>query len=137
MVHQCWEQEDILTTRYDFTEVKLKGKSLGIYAIEEHFEKQLVESQQRREGPIVKFSEEGLWSGIDRQLQNHGYIHFDYRSTVDDWENAEAEAFGQKKIDSNPVLREQYKTARQLMFDFKNGTKPAEEIFDLEKLAKF
>lgn len=137
LVHQSWLAEDILTPRYDFTEVRLNGKSLGIYAIEEHFEKQLVESKSRREGPILKFSEEGMWSGIERQLENHGYLHFDYRSTVMDWENAETEAFTQKQIEKSPVLSKQYEVARQLMFDFKTGQRSAADVFDLEKLAKF
>lgn len=137
LVHQCWMDEGILTPRYDFTAVSLNGKSLGIYAIEEHFDKQLVESQQRREGPILKFSEEGMWSGIERQLQNQGYIHNDYRSTVGDWENAEAEAFGQQDFLSDTLLSEQYEKARQLMYDFKNDLLPAKQVFDLEKLARF
>lgn len=137
LVHQCWMEEGVLTPRYEFTEVTLNGKSLGIYAIEEHFEKQLVENQQRREGPILKFSEEGMWSGIERQLQNHGYVHHDYRASIDDWENAWSEAFGQQRTLSDSVLKKQYKAARQLMFDFKNGLKPAIEVFDIDKLARF
>lgn len=137
LVHQCWMDEGILTPRYDFTAVSLNGKSLGIYAMEEHFDKQLVESQQRREGPILKFSEEGMWSGIERQLQNQGYIHNDYRSTVGDWDNAEAEAFGQQDFLSDTLLSRQYEKARQLMFDFKNDLLPAKQVFDLEKLARF
>jgi hypothetical protein len=137
LVHQCWLQEGILTTRYEFTEVLLNGQSLGIYAIEEHFEKQLVESQERREGPILKFSEEGLWSGIERQLQNHGYIHYNYRSSVDKWENAPTEAFGQQRIMKDTLLSKQFASARQLMFEYKNGLKPAAEVFDLDKTARF
>ena len=58
-MHQIFKDEDILTTRYGFISVKLNGKSLGIYAYEEHFDKQLLEYNQRREAPILKFNEEG------------------------------------------------------------------------------
>ena len=37
------------------------GDKLGIYAIEEHFSKELLESQGRREGVIVRFNETALW----------------------------------------------------------------------------
>ncbi len=138
LVHQCWRQEGILTSRYDFTEVRLNGKSLGIYAIEEHFEKQLVENQGNAgRVPFLNFSEEGLWSGIERQLQDHGYIRYNYRSSVDKWENAPAEAFGQQRIMKDSSLSKQYAAARQLMFDYKNGLKPASAIFDLDKTARF
>ena len=60
-MHKIFKKEDILTTRYEFIDVKLNNKQLGIYAYEEHFEKQLLESSNRREGPILKFNEEGLW----------------------------------------------------------------------------
>ncbi|MBT4775040.1 MAG: hypothetical protein HON99_04930, partial [Crocinitomicaceae bacterium] len=37
VLHKLFEQEDVLTTRYDFSPIMLNGKNLGIYAIEEHF----------------------------------------------------------------------------------------------------
>ncbi|MEL7222895.1 MAG: CotH kinase family protein, partial [Bacteroidota bacterium] len=66
LLHKWWKTQDVLTPRYDFVELLVNGESRGIYAFEEHFQKQLVESQERREGPIVKFSEEGFWSGVAR-----------------------------------------------------------------------
>ena len=39
----------------------LNGKNLGIYALEEHFDKALIESNKFREGPILKFDESILW----------------------------------------------------------------------------
>ena len=56
-----FRKEDVLTTRYGFINVELNGQDLGVYAYEEHFDKLLVESNNRREGPIVKFSEEAFW----------------------------------------------------------------------------
>jgi len=37
--------------------MELNGQDMGVYAFEEHFDKLLIESNNRREGPIVKFSE--------------------------------------------------------------------------------
>ncbi|NNC82599.1 MAG: hypothetical protein HKN79_03405, partial [Flavobacteriales bacterium] len=59
--HQIFESEDVLTTRYGFVPVYLNNENLGLFAYEEHFEKQLVESRDRREGPILKLSEDQLW----------------------------------------------------------------------------
>ena len=55
--HKIFEYEDILTTRYIFVPVIINGEKKGVYALEEHFDKQLLEHRKRREGPIVKFDE--------------------------------------------------------------------------------
>ena len=60
--HNLLEQEDLLATRYDFTYLKLNDKPLGLYVYEEHFAKQLVEHQKRREGVILKFDEDEFWN---------------------------------------------------------------------------
>src|SRR5262245_1985592 len=62
--HQALEREDIIPLRYDFVEVTINGKDLGVYALEEHFDKRLVEHQRRREGPILKFDESLHWRDI-------------------------------------------------------------------------
>ncbi|MGH7456765.1 MAG: hypothetical protein ACRENG_35780, partial [bacterium] len=60
--HQALKRESMIPLRYDFIEVTLNGKDLGVYALEEHFEKRVVEYNQFREGPIVKYNEELLWN---------------------------------------------------------------------------
>lgn len=74
MFHKLLSAEDVLSPKYDFIEVSLNQKDLGIYAFEEHFDKQLPESQQRREGPIIKLTEDLFWLGMKRQfaLQKDG-----------------------------------------------------------------
>ena len=49
--------EGVLAPRYEFMNLTFNGDKLGIYAIEEHFSKELLESQGRREGVIVRFNE--------------------------------------------------------------------------------
>ena len=52
--HQNLMNEGILTTRYDFVNVMLNGELLGTYAIEENFNAELLESQGRRQGVILR-----------------------------------------------------------------------------------
>ncbi|MGY8927818.1 MAG: CotH kinase family protein, partial [Flavobacteriales bacterium] len=59
--HKLFEKEDVLTTKYIFVPVIINGQKMGVYALEEHFDKQLLEARNRREAPIVKFDEEGVW----------------------------------------------------------------------------
>ena len=137
LLHQFWEREDVLTTRYDFVELTLNGRPLGIYAYEEHFEKQLVESRRRREGPILKFSEDGFWLGIERQLQHHGFVRTESGHSAMAAETAPIQAFDEKKTAASPDLAAQFERAQSLLEQYRAGTRPAAEIFDLTRLARY
>ncbi len=137
LLHRMWEREDVLTTRYDFIELFLNGKSLGIYAFEEHFEKQLAEFKQRREGPIVKLNEDGFWAGVERQLNNHGYTRFEAAHTIMEKDNADIGTFNEGRIAASPTLAQEYEQARELLHQFQYGLKSPADIFELERLAKF
>ncbi|HIE72393.1 MAG TPA: hypothetical protein EYP98_20740, partial [Planctomycetes bacterium] len=39
----------------------INGTPKGVYYLEEHFSKELLEAQGRREGPIVRFDESAMW----------------------------------------------------------------------------
>ena len=54
-------EQGVLVPRYSFVNVTLNGQDLGIMAVEEHFSRELLEAQQRREGPIIKFDETLMW----------------------------------------------------------------------------
>ena len=41
--HKLFEKEDVLTTRYQFKVVYINGVNRGVYALEEHFDKRLLE----------------------------------------------------------------------------------------------
>ncbi len=126
--HKIFEKEDVLTTRYDFVPVFLNNKSLGLYAYEEHFEKQLVESRKRREGVILKFSENQFWAT---------YKHTHNTDSMPVYEAADILPFKLKKTLKNPVLYKQFLIAQNLLYEYKYQLKKASTIFDLKKLAKF
>ncbi len=137
VLHKFFEREDVLTTRYDFVSLELNKKLLGIYAYEEHFDKVLVEHQKRREGPIVKFSEDGFWAGVKRQLEKINGLDHDIQQPVKMMETAPIEPFKEGKLLASPELASQYETAQNLMYQYRNGLKAAEEIFDIDKLARY
>ncbi len=135
LLHEFWKKEDILTTRYDFITLSVNGKSLGTYAYEEHFEKQLLEYQNRREGPIIRFSEEGLWDDRSRKIQagvSKNTVTEISKSTA-----ADIKPFKEAKTSKSEVLSEQYTIAQNLLYQYQQGLKSAEEIFDLEQMAKY
>ena len=134
--HDLLNYVDVLSPRYDFLEVQINDQSPKVYALEEHFTKYLVESQKRREGPIIKLSEDHYWEGMAR--------HFDVNKGLAPASNKERalwtsriEAFKAKRTYSDTTLRAQFQIAQNLILQFKYGLKSTSEIFDIDKLAKF
>ena len=58
ILHKLLKYEKLPYLRYKFIPVSLNGKYLGIYALEEHFGKELIENSGFREGPILKISDQ-------------------------------------------------------------------------------
>lgn len=61
LFHRLLKYEGLIALRYDFIKAIINGKDLGVFALEEHFEKRLIEHNELREGPIIKFNENLLW----------------------------------------------------------------------------
>jgi hypothetical protein len=51
----------ILSPRYFFVDVRINDQTIGVMALEEHFTKELLESQSRRNGPILAIDDELYW----------------------------------------------------------------------------
>lgn len=130
-MHEVCDLEGVLSTSYDFLPVEINGVSQGIYAIEEHFDKQLLEHRKYREGPIIKIDESGFWallaSGKKEEL-NASYPYF---------ESAMITCFKEGRTEKSPVLSNQFVNAASLLYLFKNLYAKPELIFDLEKTAKY
>ncbi len=129
--HVLYSSQDILTTRYGFTPLIMGNKSKGLYAWEEHFTKQLVEYRQRREGPILKFSEEAFWQ-IQRIAKETGHWP-DFPA----YNCSVVEPFSQNKTVKNRVLYREFLIGAQLMNQYKYNTGKPADIFDLPRLAKY
>ena len=130
--HRLFEKEDVLTTRYQFKVVYINGINKGVYALEEHFDKRLLEYRNRREGPIVKFDESGVWQGHLLQMQEQkDFPKYPY------FESAEVLPFSKKKTRRNPVLLNQFLLAQSHMSRFRNLDPILEDYLDVDKMARF
>ncbi len=131
---QLMRREGVTALRYDFVDVTLNGKDLGIYALEEHFEKRLIEHNERREGPILRYDEEPMWREINqitrpfRGAENSG---------SGDYLAAEPDGFGTKAIASDPAVQAMYVTAVHLLEQFRRGEVTTSKAFDYKKLATY
>jgi len=130
--HKFYDVEDILTTRYGFIPLIINHNSKGIYAWEEHFEKQLLESRNRREGPILKFSEDAFW-----QIQKYSIQIDESWPLMPYYEAAVIKPFKPSKTMETPTLYHQFLNAQKLAHQYKNRLMPPGTIFDLDKLAKY
>ncbi|MDC0189579.1 CotH kinase family protein, partial [Flavobacteriales bacterium] len=130
VIHEMCHDEDILSNRYEFYPVRLNGISLGVYALEEHFTKQLVESQNRREGPILKFDESGFWQQQLYHKSNQKYLHKPI------FEASKILPFQKGKTIKTENLKNQFLIAQNLMLKYKNGDDDIATYLDIDRLAK-
>jgi hypothetical protein len=131
IAHRIFSSEDVLTTRYGFVPVIFNGKSLGIYAYEEHFDKHLVESNNRREGPILKLTEEALFA-VQKLYFAEGKQY-----TISYFDACDIMPFKKNRTCKNKTLYNEFLIAQNLVYQYKNNLRPVSEIFDTKSLAKY
>ena len=130
LAHKLFEDEDLLTTRYGFIPVYLNNKSLGIYAYEEHFDKQLVESKKRREGPILKLDEDGFWELI--RIGQKGIY-----KKMPVYAAAEILPFKMNRTMTNPTLKKEFLIAQNLVWQYSYFKTNVSNLFNINQLAKY
>lgn len=136
LFHKMLEKEDVLAPRYDFIKLKLNNEDLGIYAYEEHFEKQLFESQKRREGLILKITEDLVWLGMTRSKYlppKHQMIQKESYS----FDASEIRPFKESSTQNSETLAKQFEAAQSLLHQLKYGLKSASEVVDIQRFARF
>ena len=145
LFHQLLKEEDILHLRYDFVEVILIiesdfariNKSLGLYALEEFFEKQLIENNQRREGVIVKLDEGYFWEQRARFIRDKLPLDNIPRTGWDKRESYPILPFSQSRVREDSTLLKQFLTAKTLMQGYLDDSLIISEVFDVDRMAKY
>ena len=138
-------RDGLIGLRYDFIGVTLNGKLLGVYALEEHFDKGLIEFNRRREGPILRFDEALWWD--ERQHFGEYDVRLREETAIYDMER-ELPGFGTYyamplityeaiAIRSDPALFGQFQVGLNLLEGFRSGRYATGEVFDIEQLARY
>jgi hypothetical protein len=117
------KHSNIIALRYDFLNVNINGKPWGLYAIDEHLEKRLLENNNLKEGPIVQFNTQWYW--------------YDKPGIKDKHYGSPVEPYQSNKVLNDPLLQKQFQLANDLLFQFRNGDKTASKVFDVDKLSTF
>jgi len=128
-LHQAMRREGIISLRYDFIDVTLNGKDLGIYALEEHFEKRLLENNHRIDGPIINFSEKA-------DVANIWLFGWPTDKRVDFY-SGEIDVYYANKSIKDPELSKQFMVAKNLLESFREGKLKTSDVFDINILAKY
>jgi len=136
LIYEHLRQEDLLAVRYFYVRLVINGEDHGIFALEEHFSKELLESQNRREGVILRFDEAALFN----YLVNHGEESNPNFEKLHLWPAAEAHPvreFRSATVNRSPELASQRDSAIQLLTLFKQGKLPASQVFKVQETARF
>ena len=126
---QNLRKEDLLAVKFEFINLKINGKDMGVYALEEHFTKELLETQKRREGVIISFDEHRFWSKFPPSQSNLSW------NAV--YQTSDLNVRNTKQVESSPTLSKQKEIALNLLRGFQENKLQGEQVFDTAKLGKF
>ena len=133
LFYELLKHEGLITLRYDFIKVSVNGDKKGIFAIEEHFDKRLIENNKKREGLILKLDETNQVASFLHQSENQKRkLIMDYQR--DSYSLSPFNTYS--KILEDKKLFEQFKLATSMFEAFRSNTLSTKDIFDIDQFAK-
>jgi hypothetical protein len=129
LFHKTLKQEKLLGLNYEFVNLILNGKPMGIYAIEEHFSKEMIETNQRREGVVVSYEEYRMWNLL---FENRRNLHWDNLYRTSNFQTSNS-----NRIQKSSMLSSQNLVALNLLKKLQEEKLKGENIFAAEKTGKF
>lgn len=143
--HIAMSLTDNVAIRYSLVDFSLNGEYLGLYALEESFDKYLVENNRYREGPVLKLDERYNWYTFllkkfkEKQVSTpyvdamEPYFRKGGASTV----NSFMVPFKLHKTYRDSTLKNAYLRAHSLYAGFRDGQLSVEDVFDVEALTNY
>lgn len=128
--------EGVVAPRYRFVKVVFNSTPKGIYALEEHFAKEMLESNGRRESAILKFNENPTWINAARVGST---ISDEKRSALapEHFRLAAVSAFAESHLAADEVLARMRDAGLSLLREFVEGGCRASDAFDVRLLARY
>ena len=117
----------ILAPRYLFVNEIINGNKIGVMALEEHFSKEILEANERKESVIIKLDETLFW---ENKANNNSDSYHNYTA-------ASISAFNEKRIEKSSSLKSNYRVAVGLLRSFISGSLKASDVFDVELLGRY
>ena len=121
IIDKTRELYGLVSLRRELVRVTVNGNDIGIMEIEEHFSKELLESNGRKESVILRFDESDSW---------------EYGEAFD-FTNTNIDSFRQGTIESSINLKSHNQLAQGLLRSFANETLKPSEVFDTKEMGLF
>ena len=139
LINKVVKDNDITGLRYEFLNVDMKLSDtgatipMGIMALEESFDKILIENNRRREGLIFGFDETMIWD--DRKQVKD--LQLDYPADLNRPSVGELpiKIYNENKTLSDPGLSKQFQVGKNLIVGLRDNKLKLSEAFDVDKLA--
>jgi len=117
LYHRTLNHIGLISLNYDFIDVFINGEYIGIYAIEEPPNLDIIEKNRRRDGILVKSLE------INKDLiLNGGFANFVYQ---------------RKKVNTKPFLTKTWAMFTSTYLKYHNNNIKYESYYDINKMAKY
>ena len=138
--HSHQRREGVLALRYLLVRLVLNGEDKGIYAAEEHFSQELLESQGRQPGLVVQFEEAGHWRRV--AVDPDGWLKVmggkeDWAYNITCADQMPVVAARRAKAAASPPIATQRDAAVQLLRSLIEGRIPPSRVFKVEKLGRY
>jgi len=132
----AFKKEDIIGLRYEFIDVTINGEHKGVYALEEHFDKYLLEDNNRREGIFIKFDEDSYRNYL---YQESVYLNAPLPGSEREnyYPLAIVDTFKTNSVMEDPIKKAQFERAHNLLQSFRQGSLKTHEVFDVDILARY
>jgi hypothetical protein len=124
LIYDFYQSVGGVSIRYEFIDVFVNGIYKGVYAVEEFFNSDMIEANEKRDGVIIKANENVMW-----EARAYDLLVPDYR------ENIEVFNYNSEISDARSLELSTY--AINLYQQFLEGQLLLEQVFDVELLAKY
>lgn len=143
------KREKLLGLRYNFLEGAIHIKSnnsskyvsrdVGLYAMEETFDKRTLESNAAKESVILKFSEDVWWNEVKKSIKagsSLGYSWEDFMNhSIVERAKFPILPFSEEKTILDSTMNGYFKLSKGLLESVYIGNTTIDEVFDVKKLA--
>tara|TARA_B110001450_G_scaffold145127_1_gene135682 strand:- start:3489 stop:5012 length:1524 start_codon:yes stop_codon:yes gene_type:complete len=123
--HETLRREDIISLRYKFITVLINGESKGVYALEEHFDKNLLDYNHKENSALVRFNEDYFW--VNNPVPKHS------SKMTEDWQSALIDTYGNINSYNNIF----YSNGKKILKAHRNGEITTSEAFNIDKLSTY
>jgi hypothetical protein len=131
LFYKALRHEVFIALQYHFIEFNDNNNRIGLYALEESFDDELLVNNKRTPGVILKLDEQIL---INQEILGNKNEHHYTRSDL--FYIAKIECFKSNRIHKNDTLAKQFNKGKKLLDGFRRGELSLDQVFDVEQTAK-